>query len=152
MKMIEKKIKNQHGFTMIEVISVLIIIGIIAAVAIIRMTNTSEFDLASQVEVIKGHLRLAQSRAMGTGSPWGINFNTATTYHLFQGSATTTPVLLLGEDNVTVNLTAKKSKLSITSAPLVITFDAYGSPGSNTINLVTSAGNITITGNTGFIP
>ncbi len=147
-----KKFNDQSGFTMIEVISVLVIIGIVAAVVIVRMTNTSGYDLVSQVEVIKGHLRLAQSRAMGSGSPWGINFDTATTYYLFQGSATTTPILLLGEDNVTVSLTAKQSNLSITSVPLLVTFDAYGSPGPNTINLGTNAGNITITKNTGFIP
>jgi MSHA pilin protein MshC len=116
-----KKFNDQSGFTMIEVISVLVLIGIFAVVVIVRMTNTSGYDLVSQVEVIKGHLRLAQSRAMGSGSPWGINFDTATTYYLFQGSATTTPILLLGEDNVTVSLTAKKTNLSITSAPLLIT-------------------------------
>jgi len=150
MKMVEEKIKNQRGFTMIEVISVLIIIGIIAAVAIIRMTNTSGYDLVSQVEVIKGHLRLAQSRAMGTGSPWGINFDTATTYYLFQGIDSNTPIVLVGEKGDTIDLTEKKSSLTVT--PTRVTFDAYGSPGSNTINLVTNAGNITITGNTGFIP
>jgi MSHA pilin protein MshC len=150
MKMVENNFKNQRGFTMIEVISVLIIIGILAAVVIIRMTNTREYDLSSQVEVIKNHLRLAQSRAMGTGSPWGINFNTATTYYLFQGIESNTPIHLVGEKSNTIDLTEKKSSLTVT--PTRITFDAHGSPGSNTINLVTNAGNITITKNTGFIP
>ena len=144
------KYRGQGGFTMLEVISVLVIIGIVAAVVIVRVTNSRYYDLASQFEVVKGHLRLAQSRAMSSSSPWGINFDTATTYYLFQGSGSTTPILLPGENNATVSLTAKKSSLTVT--PQRITFDAYGSPGANTIIVATNGGNITITKNTGFIP
>lgn len=153
MKRALRQAVGKGGFTMIEVIAVLVIVGIIAAVVAVRMSNTNAYDLASQLEVIKGHLRLAQSRALGSGSPWGINFTSSTTYNLFQGIATTTPIQLLGEDNANVNLTTKKSALTITSAtPLVITFDAYGSPGTTTLTINTNGGNITVTKNTGYIP
>jgi hypothetical protein len=89
---------------------------------------------------------------MGASSPWGINFPTSTTYYLFQGSGSTIPVQLLGEDDATVNLTTKKSGLTINSAPQRITFDAYGSPGTATVTVTTSGGNIVVTKNTGFIP
>lgn len=143
---------GKGGFTMIEVVAVLVVLGIVAAVVAVQMSGTSAYDLASQVEVIKGHLRLAQSRAMGSGTPWGINFATSTTYNLFQGTATTVAVQLPGEDSATVSLTVKKSDLTITSAPQTITFDAYGSPGTTTVTVATTGGNITITKNTGFIP
>ncbi len=152
MKQPFRKAIGKAGFTMIEIIAVLLILGIIAAVVAVRMSDTSAYDLASQMEVVKAHLRLAQSRAMSSSSPWGINFATSTTYYLFQGSGSTTPVLLLGEDNATVNLTTKKSALTINSAPQRITFDAYGSPGTATVTVATSGGNITVTKNTGFIP
>jgi prepilin-type N-terminal cleavage/methylation domain-containing protein len=146
-----KTIENA-GFTMIEIIAVLLILGIIAAIAVTRISDTTTYDLSSQMEVVKAHLRLAQSRAMGSSSPWGINFATSTTYYLFQGAGSTTPVQLLGEDNATVNLTTKKSGLTINSAPQRITFDAYGSPGTTTVTVTTNGGNIVVTKNTGFIP
>jgi len=150
-----RKLKNKHsnqGFTMIEVIAVLVIVGILAVVAAVKMSNTSDYDLASQLEVVKGHLRLAQAKALASGSSWGINFTTSTTYYMFQETAPTTPVLILGEDNATVDLVTKKSALTITSAPQTITFDAYGSPGTTTLTVATNGGNITVTKNTSFIP
>lgn len=88
---------KKGGFTMIEVVAVLVILAVVAAVVAVQMSGTSAYDLASQLEVVKGHLRLAQSRAMGSGSDWGITFNSGgTTYYLFQGSAPTTQVLRLG--------------------------------------------------------
>jgi len=144
--------RNNSGFTMIELVAVLVILGIIAAVVAVRLYSTSVYDLVSQMEVVKAHLRLAQSRAMSTSSSWGINFGSSTTYYLFQGDGSTTPVQIIGEDNATVNLTTKKSALIISSAPLRITFNAYGSPGATTVTIATSGGNITVTKNTGFIP
>jgi MSHA pilin protein MshC len=156
------QLSKSNGFTMIEIIAVLVILGIITAVAAVRMSNTSAYDLASQVEVVKAHLRLAQSRAMSSGSPWGIKFTgpTPTSYYLFQATAPATLVLLPGEDSATVNLTtAKKSALTINTQ--TITFDAYGSPCAETgtppapltadVTVTTSGGNFIIRKNTGFI-
>jgi type II secretory pathway pseudopilin PulG len=145
---------------MIEVIAVLLIIGIVAVVAVSRMVNTtSAYDLASQLEVVKAHLRLAQAQALGSNSSWGITFASSTTYYLFNGSAPTTAVKLLGENDATISLTTKKSGLTITSAPQTITFNGYGSPVDGSGNVLTSnttvttnGGSITITKNTGFIP
>ena len=152
MKSSGKRAIGNHGFTMIEMIGVLLILGIIIAVVASRMNDTGSYDLASQVEVVKAHLRLAQARAMSSGSPCGINFVSGTTYYLFQGDGSTTPVLMLGEEQATVNLTQKNSGLTISSAPQRITFDAYGSPGNTTLNVTTNNGNITVTKNTGYIP
>lgn len=141
---------------MIEVIAVLIIIGIMAAVAVVRMGDTSYYDLHSQAEVIKSHLRYAQSRAMATGNNWGVNFTSGTTYYLFEGTPPGTPVPILGEASATVNLAAKKSQATVSPTPQAVTFDGYGSPGTTTANLTVTAGGesmtITVTRNTGFIP
>ncbi len=154
MKRAIRKFSGQGGFTMLEMIAVLVVIGIITVVAVVKMNKAPQtYDLASEVEVIKSHLRLAQARAMGSSSPCGINFASATTYYLFQGTGSTTPVLMAGEDNATINLVTKKSTLTITSAtPQRITFDAYGSPGTANVTVTTSGGSIVITQNTGFIP
>jgi prepilin-type N-terminal cleavage/methylation domain-containing protein len=152
---------RKDGFTMIEVVAVLVILGIVAAVAAVQMSGTGAYDIVSQVEVVKGHLRYAQTRAMNSNLVvWGINFDSATTYYLFHGAGSTTPVPLPGEDTATINLTTKKSGLTIT--PVRITFNEFGSPCAATgtppapltadATVTTSGGTITITRNTGFIP
>lgn len=148
----DRQKRRRNGFTLIEVVAVLVILGIIAAVTIARMGSTSTYDLSSQVDVVKNHLRLAQARAMNSGDDWGIFFASSTTYYLFHGSGSTTPVSLPGEGDTTVNLVTKKSALTISSAPLRITFDKYGSPGTTTVTVNTNGGNFTVAKNTGFIP
>jgi prepilin-type N-terminal cleavage/methylation domain-containing protein len=145
--------KKARGFTIIEVISVLLILGIVSAVVVSRIDNLDSYDLSSQVEVVKNHLRYAQSRAMGSANPWGIHFDSATTYYLFQGENPTTQISLPGENSSLVDLAGKNSKLIITPPnPDRITFDEFGSPGTNTITISTNGGNIVITRYTGFIP
>jgi MSHA pilin protein MshC len=152
MKKYRGKFRNQNGFTLIEIISVLIIIGIIAAVAMVRATSTRDYDLISQVEAVKAHLRLAQSVAMGLNSPHGIHFDSQTTYYLYD-TTNSAKKLLPGANELTVDLQAKKSELQITAVsqnPVV--FDAYGSPGTQNITITTNGGDIVITKNTGYIP
>jgi len=144
---------GKGGFTMIEIIAVLVILGILSAVVAVKMSGTSDYDLASQVEVVKNHLRYAQIRAMNTDTNWGINFTSPEQYNLFEVvGSTPTARLLPGEDNATVILT-NKSKLTITPPTGgSVTFDSYGSPGAETITIETTGGTITVTQNTGFIP
>jgi MSHA pilin protein MshC len=152
MNLTVKNLKNQSGFTMIEVISVLVIIGIVAAVVITRATSTRDYDLISQVEAVKGHLRFAQSVAMGLNTSHGIHFDSQTTYYLYNAT-NSVKKLLPGQNELTVDMGKKKSDLKITSVsknPVV--FDGYGSPGTDTITITTNGGTIVITKNTGYIP
>jgi len=81
------------------------------------------------------------------------NFGLSSTYYLFQNTDPTTQISFPGENASLVDLAAKNSKLTITPpSPERIIFDKFGSPGQATITLVTNDKNITITGNTGFIP
>jgi len=57
------KIHNDHrGFTMIEIVVVLIILAVVSTVIVYRPTTTSN-DLIAQTEILKSHLRYAQLRA-----------------------------------------------------------------------------------------
>lgn len=142
-----------NGFSLIEVVTVLLLLGILAAVVVVRMMDTGVVDLSSQLDVVKNHLRYAQSKALSTGSDWGITFETDKRYFLYKKTDPTTRVPFVGEEDSTVDLEAKKSNLRITSYASVpkIEFDPYGSPGTSTFTVTTNGGDIVVTRNTGYI-
>ena len=78
-----------NGFTTIEVIAVLIIVGVIAAVVVSRFTGTSTYSVPSVAEQLKNHLRYAQTRAMNSNVIWGIHFIDSTHYTIFKDADTT---------------------------------------------------------------
>lgn len=169
--------RHQGGFTLIEVIVVLIILGIVSAVILFRGSNV-EADLYSQTETIKTHLRYAQTQAINrTTLPtdptpvlvWGIKCD-GTNYWLFEGTDDSQirvlPDNAVGNDNK-LSLATKKVGLS----SFLVFFDGRGVPYSTytdaTSNApwttadptitVTSQGSsatrtITITPLTGYIP
>ncbi len=153
-----------RGFTMIELISVLLIIAIVTAVAVSRVDSIATYSLKSQTEVIKDHLRYAQARSMGSSIVFGIQLDSTSSYHLFTNGDATQAVILPGEDTSPVIIpggvtVAPKSPTTTT----LVSFDNWGRPYTNqdasgnasAANLDFLVGGtelITITKNTGFIP
>ena len=127
-KPIESQMKpNDHGFTLIEIVIVMVLISIIAATVFTRSITTDELNLLSRAEKIQSHIRYAQSLAMKGNEIWGIECNKIQ-YWLFKGylaSDVNTAVKLPGEDSDKINLGS--SGLIITSAFRVY-FDAFGRP------------------------
>jgi prepilin-type N-terminal cleavage/methylation domain-containing protein len=163
--------KYQSGFTLIEVIAILIILGILAAVAYSRSTDM-EASLYSETEVIKTHLRYAQTQAMNKTDAttstlfWGIECD-GTDYWLFKVVSGVNQISVLPDnaaDNTTkkVALATKKVALS----PFIISFDGRGVPYSTASRVLLAADlpitvtstvssatkPITITPLTGYIP
>jgi prepilin-type N-terminal cleavage/methylation domain-containing protein len=82
---IDKKIRaNEYGFSFIEVIAVLILMGILASMAAASLGN-SNVEVVGQAEMIKATLRFAQARSMNTDANfWGVQLDSTTnTYWLF---------------------------------------------------------------------
>lgn len=77
---------NRKGFTLVEIISVVLILGIIAAV-VVPMMDTSSVEVSVSASTIEADLRfvqeLAMSRNPATGTPVSIVFSAgATTYSI----------------------------------------------------------------------
>jgi prepilin-type N-terminal cleavage/methylation domain-containing protein len=175
---VHKTFKKESGFTLLEIIAVLVVMGILAVIAVSRSINYNA-EVYSGADALKSHLRYAQTLAMNysptsTGVPviWGIS-GTTNSYWLFQGTNTTNYMLLPEDDTFinpdrTINLSTKKIKLT---AGFTIFFDnrgipytAYTSATVNTplggimtinvqpLNAATPNIAVTITPLTGYIP
>ena len=133
--------KNNQGFTLIEVVAVLLLIGILSAVAIPRMSETG-YEVVVQRDVIMNHLRYTQIKAMSTNTPWYITF-TGNSYQLYEGDAGgPTLKLLPGEENTTATLLAG---VSCSPAGSIISYDEWGKPATDTVASVLLSGDRTLT-------
>jgi len=157
--------KCRPGFTTIEVIAVLIILGVIAGVVAYRFTGgVAAYSVQSVAEEVKNHLRYAQTRAMNSNAIWGVNFTDSTHYTIFKDGDTSHTVIPPGASSNTVNLGGSGVSLSSLGSGIV-SFDDWGKPytdapaataQSGTRSLTVSGGGqtvtIQITPNTGYIP
>ncbi|MFC1579632.1 Tfp pilus assembly protein FimT/FimU [Thermodesulfobacteriota bacterium] len=145
-------LRKTAGFTMIEAIAVLLLLGILSTVIISSYGATESNTLVAEEATLKGHLRFAQLRAMNDQVSWGIAL-AANAYTLLSNGVPA-PSDLPGEDSQTHSLPVG---VSITlGAGTTVTFDQWGSPGPANRIITLSSGMdaraIPITRNTGFIP
>jgi MSHA pilin protein MshC len=155
---IRRRLCRQEGFTLFEIIMVLLILGVLSYFVATRLFSGETPDQNAEMELVKNHLRYAQSRAMNTEAKWGIKFDTSTRYWLFKDPDTGTIVRLPGVE--TSDGSVRLAGIQLSGYPATVSFDSAGSPGSSAIPIITvlpkgggsTVGTITITKNTGFIP
>ena len=76
-KAMKNCLKKNFGFTILEVVAVLVILGIISALAVSTISiNIDDTKRDEELNVLKAHLRYAQARAINSDSKWGIKFGT----------------------------------------------------------------------------
>ncbi len=82
MNLLEKLNGDKRGFSMIELIMVIVIAGIMSAIALPRLASVSQIDLYNAARQAKSDIRYAQELAMGkyreTTITFGSNLNTYT--------------------------------------------------------------------------
>ena len=153
---------KQRGFTTVELIAVLVIIGIIAAVAASRFFDQSPAELGAIQDEVRSHLAYARTRSMNADEVFGVQIRAGgTTYSIFRAGSTATLVTLPGETGGIITL---PQGASFTSAATIISFDRWGRPCSDagavtrrtadttvTISYQGQTQNIVVTRNTGFL-
>ena len=159
--------RGQGGFTFIEIITVLLILGVISYFAATRLFMDDTPTQRGEFELLKNHLRYAQSRAMNSEDVWGIKCGTSKRCWLFKwADGVDTVKRLPGVESSDGVL--EVTSIQISGTPIVVAFDAFGtpcSPGATCTPLATNpsisvqsavggsaVGTITVTKNTGFIP
>jgi prepilin-type N-terminal cleavage/methylation domain-containing protein len=123
-------VPDSRGFTLVELIMVVVLIGILAVSVVPKFVDTSGFSLAGGAAMAAADIRYTQELAMGTHSSKTIVFTTSNTYYTV--------------DSQTVNL---PSKVSISSGA-TFTFNSLGEPttgGGSTVTLSAGAETKTIT-------
>jgi len=150
------KRNNERGFTMLEVIAILIVLGIIVAVAVGRYMSQQAYESIPQTEIFKSHLRYAEQLSINGDSTntYGIQIGAGTASYTLTQNGVASGRWLPGESGNTHNF-ATGVTLTGVNANQIINFDQWGSPGSNSITINVIKGSVTntftITKNTGFI-
>ena len=72
-------LRNNSGFTIIELLTVIALLGIMAGIAIVSMGNPQGFQSLAEAEALKANLRFTQSKAMSDlpGNVWSLNITSA---------------------------------------------------------------------------
>ncbi len=142
------RLSNTQGFTLIEIISVLAMIGILSAIVLSFNVTTDSAELSKEADIVRTHLSYARYMALSNDVySWGIQFS-GTSYSLFKQPGT--KVILPGENSDIRHLPP-----GITITSVTITFNEKGSAAASDqiiqLSDVSRSVDITITQNTGFI-
>jgi prepilin-type N-terminal cleavage/methylation domain-containing protein len=159
--------KNQ-GFTMIEIVIVLVVLFIVSAVVMSRYTTTGTHELMAETDALKSSLRFAQIQSLNddtitsSAAGWGIHFPNDSSYILYKnGSPSGVMIPVKDPDPVkdpppNNTHTLQGNVRIISGVGTTVAFNKWGSPGTATISITLQRGaennTITITSNTGFIP
>ncbi len=142
--------KDARGFTMIEIIAVLLILGFLAFTAVAMLYQPEAVEAPARLETLKSHLRFAQAAALNSSNVWGIEWDNNRTYALFRMNedGTSTRVRLPGESATTVTLpsTVTASVTCGGAGITVISFTTWGVPcTTKSMNPTAAADDIVIT-------
>jgi MSHA pilin protein MshC len=158
------RVRNNSGFTTIELIVVLSIIGILGAVVIVLSLGNDNIRVLAEARALRANLRFAQAKAMTDSiNPatwnrvlWGLNL-AANSYSLEKNDATPNPAVILPGCNTAAY--SLPGGVTITGGTGRIRFDYRGRPvdaagnplNSNTVITLSGGASITITQDTGFV-
>ncbi|MDR3640441.1 MAG: prepilin-type N-terminal cleavage/methylation domain-containing protein [Humidesulfovibrio sp.] len=129
------------GFTLIELITVLIILGLLSALVLAQSANLNG-ELAARLSEVRSQLRYVQLSAMKSGSTYLTIQSDGANYWAQYANATY--LLLPGETSQSVSISAK----SMVMPAFNLRYDSLGIPYDGTTgNKLSSAASITITAN-----
>jgi len=120
--------------TLIEIIVVLVILAICAAVAVPYLGSTSDLTVLSAARTVAADLQYAQSEAITTQNPVTVTFNTAAESYRLTNASGDIIHPITREPQYVVDFGSRRgfTGLDVVSAvfggPATVTFDALGAP------------------------
>jgi prepilin-type N-terminal cleavage/methylation domain-containing protein len=127
-------LRRSSGFTILEIIVVLLLLSILAATLLGRSITNSTIDLNSATDKIRNQLRFAQAEAMKRAYEaypvWGVK-SAGTQYWMFRGMTpdlSANEVRVPGGDYPGVSNRINKADIGVTVSDFTIFFDLIGKP------------------------
>lgn len=147
----------QSGFTLIELVMILTLIAILAAVAIPRFSGYGAIKQGNAVVKMASDIRYAQNRATTTQQRSRMNFNSSTTYDIqfcngvYDTATCTCPAWVLATDPYTrgpfqidLNNDYSGASISIPAAGSWLEFDSLGRPYVNPCSASSAGTTVTV--------
>ncbi len=132
------KTRSQHGFTLVELVTVLLIVSVISVTAIVSWPGDG-ISLSAQADQLLGDIRYAQSMAMHRGQRYRINFASDRYWLSDESGATVYAHPVVGSANVALGA---GMSLSATNTSLI--FNTAGVPYSSTSTPLASTAVLTL--------
>ncbi len=151
--------KGRSAFTLVEILTVLVILGILSAILVPQLGGQSDFDAAAAARAVMSDLLYAQNRAIGTQQMQYVSFNVSQQRYGLYSLMSPQTVLTHPVNHNNYVRTFGASGLnnidasSLTSASFAgqatIAFDEMGAPYSyntatNSVTLLSSAGTVVV--------
>ena len=148
----------QCGFTLVELVMVIAITGILAAVVVPRFASRSDFELAGFAEAARAALRLAQKTAVAQHRSVSANLDSsAGKISLCYDSAYPCATPLADPASSGAFKVSAPTGISLSSSATQLIFDWTGSPNGTGTTLTVSGGTggttvvVTVDANTGYV-
>lgn len=134
---------SSRGFTLIEIIAVLMITAILLSIASDKLFNFSTGELGAATAQLRNKIRYARTRAMNGDDIYGLRLISSTQYQVFRTRAgTTTNITLPGE---LTTMTLPQGVTVSGTGTTIIAFDQWGRPCSDLAGTTRRTANLTLT-------
>ena len=146
-------LRLQSGFTLIELIMVIVLIAILSAIALPRFFSQNSFEIRAFFDDTLNAVRYAKKQAVASGCNVRVNFSSNGYSLLYADSCSATTFannLTVKQPNSSSDYAASLTDISLTSSNNSSTFDALGQADAD--NQISIGGRtISIVATTGFI-
>lgn len=144
------KITKNKGFTLVELVMTMIIVGIMGAVAVPRFFDNSVFQSRGFADEVKASLRYAQKVAIAQNHFVCAAFTTNNTVTLTIGATSACGTPLQSPSGAATYVITAPSNVSFATQPADFNFSPLGSPSLATSGVIDST-TITVEAETGYV-